>query len=108
MPDTIHLPSTVPLNMVSTVSEELPKDLIVFMKLVKHAPFPIDVPCVNGIGSCEYDGCSILTEEQAMCDGFPEGYECKCPLPAGTYNFVNVPVEVPDMGDLMDHLMAVS
>merc|ERR1711860_28407 len=105
-PEVVYLPSTVHMNLVSTVSEPLPEDLIVFMDLVKHDPFPLDVPCLNGVGSCEYDGCEMLTSEPAMCDGFPEGAACQCPFPAGTYTFDNVPVEVPDMGDMMNHLMA--
>merc|ERR1712154_37010 len=61
MPDTINLPSKIPLNFVTELTEDLPGDLVIFMKLKKLQPYPLDVPCFNGVGSCEYDGCSVLT-----------------------------------------------
>ena len=62
MPDTIKIPSTVKMDMVMNNTCGLPDDLTVYMKLTKHEPFAIDVPCVNGIGSCEYDGCAMIAD----------------------------------------------
>lgn len=55
-----------------------------------------------------YEGCPLLTSQTALCEGFPEGAECKCPMPKGVYNFVDVEVEVPDMGVVFNTLMLVS
>merc|ERR1711994_1035266 len=33
MPDTINLPSKIPLNFVTELTEDLPGDLVIFMKL---------------------------------------------------------------------------
>ena len=107
MPDTIHLPSEITVNIASKLTQALPEDLMVRLHLTKHDPFPIDVPCVGKIGSCEYDACEIITKAPAMCKGFPKGVPCKCPMPAGDYGFKDVTVKVPDMGKLLDKMMAV-
>ena len=41
--------------------EDLPTDLTLNLDLHKITPFPMTVPCLNGVGSCEY--------EVAMLDG---------------------------------------
>merc|ERR1712098_629388 len=40
--------------------EDLPMDLMVKMDLEEITPFPMTVPCLDGVGSCEYDVCAIL------------------------------------------------
>merc|ERR1711992_494039 len=111
MPATINIPSKIPLNFVTELTDELPGDLVIFMKLKKLAPFPLDVPCFNGVGSCEYDGCSVLTGNPSICKVLHAVHPdivCECPLvvPKGTYDFHGAEVEVPDMGATMDKLMA--
>lgn len=51
MPDEIYLPGTVTLTTKVNVLEQLPEDLIIEMKLKKLEPFPMEVPCLNGLGS---------------------------------------------------------
>merc|ERR1711973_119738 len=102
LPDVINIPGTVDVNMETEVVHTLPKDLMVSLKLKKYQPYPLDVPCINGIGSCEYDGCKVL---EALCNTLPKDVPCKCPMPEGHYNFNNVPLKIPDMGAIMDNLM---
>jgi hypothetical protein len=51
IPDEIQIPGKVPLNMHSRISEDMPIDLMIKLKLKKLEPFPMDVPCLNGLGS---------------------------------------------------------
>ena len=51
IPDVIYLPGTVDLNMRCSYSQDLPADLMVKLKLKKLEPFPLDVPCLDGLGS---------------------------------------------------------
>merc|ERR1711994_39553 len=104
-PETINLPSKIPLNFVSEISEDLPADLIINMKLVKHSPYPLDVPCFGGVGSCEYDGCKVISENPSVCKTLPANVKCACPFPKGRYDFTGAYVDVPDMGASMDKLM---
>merc|ERR1712038_699595 len=104
-PESINLPSRIPLNMVTEISEDLPMDLIIKLKLVKHQPFPLDVPCFNGVGSCEYDGCKVVSQNPSICKTLPANIKCACPFPKGRYDFTGAYVDVPDMGSVMDALM---
>jgi len=105
LPDVINIPSTVDLNLVTDITKDLPVDLMAKLALKKLDPFPLNVPCVNGLGSCEYDGCKII---ESLCDTLPPNVPCKCPMPAGHYVFQDVPFKIPDMGFVMDKLMAGS
>ena len=61
--------------------EDLPSDLMMKLDLKKIDPFPMTVPCLDGVGSCDYDICQIITDMGAtVCDHFPEGQPCGCPL----------------------------
>jgi hypothetical protein len=39
------------MNIHVTISEDMPEDLMIKLKLKKLEPFPLDVPCLNGLGS---------------------------------------------------------
>merc|ERR1712126_386370 len=103
LPDKINIPSEVELNVVTDVAKELPMDLMVSLRLQKYQPFPLNVPCMNGIGSCDYDGCKVLDK---LCNTLPPNIPCKCPMPAGHFVFDGVKFKIPDMGKIMDKLMA--
>ena len=42
--------------------EDLPTDLTLNLDLHKITPFPMTVPCLNGVGSCEYEVVMLLLE----------------------------------------------
>merc|ERR1712029_286817 len=54
-PDQVCMPGTTEINCHTRISEDLPMDLIIKMDLHKLTPFPMTVPCLNGVGSCEYE-----------------------------------------------------
>jgi len=105
LPDSINIPSEVDVNMETQNTATLPTDLMCDLKLKKYAPYALDVPCLNGFGSCTYDGCKVM---EKLCGTLPPDVPCKCPVPAGDYKFNNVKVKIPDMGTIMDKLMAGS
>ena len=51
VPDVIYIPGTVNMNLHARISADLPADLMVKLQLKKLEPFPIDVPCLDGLGS---------------------------------------------------------
>ena len=102
MPDSINIPGTVTLNMETKITETIPEDLISELSLKKMDPFPVPVPCLNGFGSCPYDGCGVMNQ---LCQYATP--PCSCPLQAGSYKFDNVQLQIPDLGAVMDTLMVV-
>jgi hypothetical protein len=51
VPDVIYIPGTAEMNMHCSIAADLPTDLKVKLKLKKLEPFPLDVPCLDGLGS---------------------------------------------------------
>ena len=103
LPDTLHIPGDVTLNMETKITEVIPEDLVSELSLKKMDPFPVPVPCLNGFGSCPYDGCKVMNQ---LCQ-FAEP-KCACPLQPGNYKFDGVKLTLPDLGSVMDSLMVVS
>ena len=103
LPDTINIPGSVTLNMETKITAALPMDLISELSLKKMDPFPVPVPCLNGFGSCPYDGCMVMNQLCKFADP-----QCACPLQPGNYKFDNVALNLPDLGDVLDTLMVVS
>merc|ERR1719410_2968248 len=73
------------------------------LDLKKLEPFPMKVPCLNGVGSCPYELCPIIENMgDTLCPSFPENQPCGCPILAGDLNIKDLQVSVPDMGILGD------
>merc|ERR1712203_86095 len=82
--EEICMPGTSTINVHTRVKEDLPIDLKIKMDLKKIAPFPMTVPCLDGVGSCEYDICSYIENmSDILCPAFPAYQPCSCPLLAG-------------------------
>ena len=47
--------STISFALHLHLREDLPTDLTLNLDLHKITPFPMTVPCLNGVGSCEYE-----------------------------------------------------
>merc|ERR1711973_290826 len=65
-PDQVCMPGTTEINVHTRISEDLPTDLLIKMDLHKLTPFPMTVPCLNGVGSCEYEICPLLAGEMFL------------------------------------------
>merc|ERR1712141_286035 len=103
-PDEIPIPGEITMDIHNLIKVDLPEDLVIKMDLTKMDPFPLDVPCLNGLGSCEYDFCQILVVngDQLCSDDWPADKPCSCPLKAGDYDLHGIAVSVPDFGILND------
>ena len=50
-PEEVPLPGAIVFDMHINIKEDLPSDLMLKLELQKLEPFPLDVPCLNGLGS---------------------------------------------------------
>ena len=67
------------------------------MDLKKVTPFPMTVPCLDGVGSCEYEICPMILDlADSLCPAFPPSQPCGCPLLPGEMELygVQTPVQV--------------
>ena len=78
------------MNVMTTISEDLPADLVMKLDLKKLTPFEMTVPCLNGVGSCVYDLCEIISNTPSLCDALPEYQPCSCPLLKGEMNLAGL------------------
>ena len=105
-PDQVCMPGTTEINVHTRISEDLPTDLLIKMDLHKLTPFPMTVPCLNGVGSCEYKICPMIESmADTLCPSFPETQPCSCPLLAGEMFLSGVETPVQDMGPILGAVM---
>merc|ERR1712071_66247 len=105
-PDLICMPGTTVMNMNTLIREDLPTDLIINLDLHKLTPFPMTVPCLNGVGSCEYEICPMIEDmADTLCPAFPPSQPCGCPLLAGEMQLEGVEMPVQDMGPILGEVM---
>jgi len=105
-PDEICMPGTTVMNMHTLIREDLPTDLTLNLDLHKITPFPMTVPCLNGVGSCEYELCPMIEDmADIVCPSFPEGQPCGCPLLAGDMHLDGIEMPVQDMGPILGEVM---
>ena len=60
MEEEICMPGVTYMNTHTLMREDLPSDLMIKLDLQKVDPFPMTVPCLEGVGSCEYDICKVM------------------------------------------------
>merc|ERR1711915_814382 len=79
--------------------------------IVKKGLIDIPFPCLEieglHLGSCEYDGQTLLDEGAAfLCpDFFPENQACALPLNPGTYGGAAPPLVIPEIPDILIDLL---
>merc|ERR1712212_460901 len=106
-PDPVPVPGQATVNAAGEVTADLTGDgLKMAIKLTKVKPTHLDVPCVDGLGSCTYDVCTELIYPDApACAFFPADVECKCPLPANKLALENLVVDLPDQSWAVDLIL---
>merc|ERR1712117_821322 len=106
MSEEICMPGTTTMTTKTVIREDLPTDLMLKLDLEKVTPFPMTVPCLDGIGSCEYDICKIIDNAgDALCANFPPTQPCSCPFLEGEIEINGLEVKVDDMGDVLGAVM---
>merc|ERR1712080_27359 len=105
-PDEICMPGNTVINMHTLIREDLPTDLTLNLDLHKITPFPMTVPCLNGVGSCEYELCPMIEDmADTVCPSFPENQPCGCPLLMGEMHLEGIEMPVQDMGPILGEVM---
>jgi len=58
----------------------------------------VRIPCINGIGSCNYTNpCDLLEKIQCPNEIIEEGWDCRCPFLAHQYSFPPVTGSIPSV-----------
>merc|ERR1711874_740121 len=105
-PESMCMPSTTFVDIHCLMKEDLPTDLTMFLDLKKLTLFSMTVPCINGIGSCEYELCPMIESmADTLCNTFPPSQPCSCPLFANELDLKGIQLEVQDMGPILGPVM---
>jgi len=105
-PEEICMPGTMLMDTHINLKEDMPTDWIMHLDLKKLEPFPMKVPCLNGIGSCPYELCPIIVDHpDIFCPHFPPSQPCGCPLLSAELDMKGIEVQVPDFGAIIGSVM---
>ncbi|XP_022240951.1 ganglioside GM2 activator-like [Limulus polyphemus] len=110
-PLPVPFPGVVKTSGRIMVTDTIPDNAIVDLKLTRIIKFitdiPIPLPCISGFGSCKYDLCKLmLGNKERICGYFPEGVPCECPILPNTYEGEDEPMSLPDVGSFLSMLAA--
>jgi ganglioside GM2 activator len=88
-PDPVEIPGNISVAFELKSTKDLVKGNPFFIRIKKKVgPFWVNVPCENGVGSCDYpDFCEKWPIPGPKCpDAYiKNGVPCECPLKAGHY-----------------------
>uniref|UniRef100_T1IP49 MD-2-related lipid-recognition domain-containing protein n=1 Tax=Strigamia maritima TaxID=126957 RepID=T1IP49_STRMM len=101
-PTPLIIPGNVTIDFVgeSAIDAVSPLKTQLTMKR-KLGFFWIDIPCVDDLGSCNYDdGCTLLEKYFPVKDPCPPVFldnniPCHCPFPKGEYKIPSYTVDIP-------------
>ncbi|XP_052098984.1 ganglioside GM2 activator-like [Mytilus californianus] len=113
-PVPLVAPGPLHLTFSGKVLKPIPIFMIEFdMKRHGFLGTRITVPCVNGVGSCVFDGCSFVdsllnstrTSAQSVAQQALKMIESvnatlKCPIPVENINVQDYTINVPDLGPI--------
>uniref|UniRef100_H3BD97 Ganglioside GM2 activator n=1 Tax=Latimeria chalumnae TaxID=7897 RepID=H3BD97_LATCH len=91
-PDPIAIPGDLKVSAAAAASVALTSPLMANLTLHREvAGVWVKIPCIEEIGSCVYDVCSLLDEVIPPGQPCPEplhtyGIPCHCPFKAGDYS----------------------
>ncbi|KAF0297483.1 Ganglioside GM2 activator [Amphibalanus amphitrite] len=106
-PDPVIVPGPMTLKFQGDLTADWPADMMIMVEVIKEDPFDIEVPCLNGLGSCEVDMCAYITQyPEAFCPLFPPEVPCSCSLLAGHYQSDGFTLTLPDLGEGIDSVIA--
>lgn len=106
-PDPVIVPGKMTLKFQGDLTRDWPADMMLKVEVIKEDPYDIEVPCLNGLGSCEVDMCAYITKyPDIFCQLFPEGVPCTCTLVAAHYEAKGFDITLPDLGTAIDHVIA--
>ncbi|XP_046646738.1 ganglioside GM2 activator-like [Daphnia pulicaria] len=99
--DPLSIPGNITITVDSVLSSDVQSPLKVAVRVQKKVGFFwIDVPCIDNVGSCDYeDLCAIIPFPPG--EPCPEPFlslnlPCNCPVSKGDYVLKNKLVHIPD------------
>lgn len=96
-PSPIIYPGNVTITTSMDLMEDLPRTgLYLKIRVDKLEPQRMPVPCLNGVGSCQYDVCSQIIEANPGI--FCSLGSCSCPLIAKSYTGSSLQYSLPRLG----------
>ena len=96
-PSPIIYPGNVTITTSIDLKEDLPRTgLLLKIRVDKLEPQRMPVPCLSGVGSCQYDACTQII--QANPGIFCSLGSCSCPLEAKSYTASQLEYSLPRLG----------
>merc|ERR1739838_89221 len=112
-PVVLATDATITLSVQLTLNEPVPVGAQVSLKIKKEGIIDIPFPCIEveglHLGSCDYDGDTLLSEgADALCPAhFPDGQDCMLPLNPGVYGAGDpLVLTVPEIPSIIGDLLA--
>ncbi|KAK2168789.1 hypothetical protein LSH36_14g06038 [Paralvinella palmiformis] len=99
LPNPIHIPGNVTVSFAGSLSQTLTAPIKLKLEIKKKELFWVPIPCVDHVGSCDYDDiCKLMSS--AICPPELEKYHipCHCPITGGKYKIPPVPVHIKSFG----------
>ncbi|XP_050415161.1 ganglioside GM2 activator [Patella vulgata] len=89
LPDPVQFPGTFTISFSGVAKKTISSPVPAEVKIAKkEGDKYLDLPCIQGVGSCNYsDVCALLAQIGTQCpDPLVEaGIPCQCPYNAGSY-----------------------
>jgi len=64
--------------------------------LMRKVGLPFDIPCTQGVGSCNYTNpCQLLEKIKCPKEVVAQGWNCRCPIPVKHYSFGPITATLP-------------
>ncbi|NWX20270.1 SAP3 protein, partial [Aegotheles bennettii] len=103
-PDPISIPGSLRVSVAASSSKTLASPLKTVLLVEKAlGELWIQLPCIDGLGSCTYDDMCIMLDnlippgttcpEPLLTYGIP----CHCPFKAGSYSLPDCDFDLPDV-----------
>lgn len=101
--DVVKLGDEVKYGVRVVLDEDMPRGtrthfgLTRDLTMVPEYPVYVKIRCLNGQGSCSYDTCeAVEDEESGMCHFMSASNQrCQCPMKAGVYEAYDMTYKIP-------------
>merc|ERR1712127_782462 len=97
-PEPFDVPGTIYLSGHISLKKTIESPLVLQLKVLKiTGPFKLEIPCIDGYGSCTYaDACELLPSSTNDCDDFfkKNKLPCTCPFAKGEFSVNKAPIKI--------------
>jgi len=97
LPDVIVLGENATVSLDATIGR-LIKDVSLVSVVAQKVGIPVDIPCMDNIGTCNYTNtCELLKQFQCPPEVIKQGWNCRCPLKPMEFILPKTVVAVPSV-----------